>query len=68
MREYGPRLYDGGHITIDGAYDYIDAIYKQLLKAPGPLDNTKRALNKKLGIKDVKKVIDASSQKLCVMP
>ena len=65
VREYGPRLYDGGHITIDGAYNYIDAIYKQLLKAPGnPLNNTKRALNKKLGIKDVKKVkkvIDASS-------
>jgi hypothetical protein len=64
VREYGPRLYDGGHITIDGAYDYIYTIYKQLLKAPGNiLDNTKIALNKRLGGTGVKGegVIDASS-------
>jgi len=64
VREYGSRLYDGGHITIDGAYDYIDTIYKQLLKAPGNiLDNTKRSLNKILGGTGEKGegVIDASS-------
>jgi hypothetical protein len=75
--EYGTRLYDGGLVSFDGVYGYIDHIYKKLSGDPGnTLDNTKQELNKRLGIKGGKslkgkkvkgkkvkgkKVIDASS-------